>query len=63
MQKTMLTNQVIKPRYHGDIELIARDMGVHRDTVSAALLGTRRSKLADAIREKAINSYNAIIVP
>ena len=62
MQKTMLTNRPIKPRYHGDIELIARDMNVHRDTVSAALSGVRRSKLAEAIREKAINSYNAIVL-
>lgn len=58
----MLNNRPIKPRYHGDIELIAREMGVHRDTVSAALSGTRRSKLADAIREKAINAYNAIVL-
>lgn len=44
MQKTMLNNRPIKPRYHGDIELIARDMNVHRDS------------------EKAVNSYNAIVL-
>ena len=58
----MLDNKVIKPRYHGDIERIARDMGVNRDTVSDALKGMRRTRLADEIREKAVKEYNAIVL-
>lgn len=61
MQTTVL-NKVIRPRYHGDIELIARDMGVNRDTVSDALKGMRRTRLADEIREKAVKEYNAIVL-
>ncbi len=62
MQTTVLDNKVIKPRYHGDIERIARDMGVNRDTVSDALKGMRRTKLADEIREKAVNEFGAIVL-
>ena len=62
MQTTVLDNKVIRPRYHGDIELIARDMGVNRDTVSDALKGMRRTRLADEIREKAVKEYNAIVL-
>ena len=58
----MLTKPEIKPRYHGDIERIARDMGVNRDTVSDALKGMRRTRLADEIREKAVKEYNAIVL-
>jgi hypothetical protein len=62
MQTTVLDNKVIRPRYHGDIELIAREMGVNRDTVSDALKGMRRTRLADKIREKAVSEFGAIVV-
>ena len=62
MQTTVLDNKVIRPRYHGDIELIASDMGVNRDTVSDALKGMRRTRLADKIREKAVSEFGAIVV-
>lgn len=62
MQTTVLDNKVIRPRYHGDIELIAREMGVNRDTVSDALKGMRRTRLAEKIREKAVSEFGAIVV-
>ena len=58
----MLTKPEIKPRYHGDIKEIAEAMNVNRDTVSDALKGIRRTKLADEIREKAVNEFGAIVL-
>ena len=58
----MLTKPEIKPRYHGDIKEIAEAMNVNRDTVSDALKGIRRTKLADKIREKAVNEFGAILL-
>lgn len=62
MQTTVLTKPEIKPRYHGDIKEIAEAMNVNRDTVSDALKGMRRTRLADEIREKAVNEFGAIVL-
>jgi hypothetical protein len=35
---------------------------VNRDTVSDALKGMRRTRLADKIREKAVSEFGAIVV-